>query len=348
MRQLCLALSLITLFSILRAQAQTLQILDSHPPTSIRGLSAVILSDKRGALPPVIWASGSGGTIGRSIDGGLHWTWIKVPGYEKRDFRDIHAIDTLKAVIMGVDTPAVILRTIDGGNTWDLSFKDPAPGMFLDAMDFSSIAKPFGYVIGDPVPTATGNRFYMAMTEDEGIHWTPLAAAFRPLADSGEGCFASSGTNVKLILDSPHAYAFVSGGPVSRLFLDQGVQQLPLLQGAVSTGANSIATFKYQWMVVGGDFAHDTISSGNCLYSTDAGKHWAIPHTPPHGYRSCVLHLWGQTWLCCGTSGVDVSEDNGDNWRQISKESFHVATYPGTGNTVWLAGARGRVAALQF
>jgi len=121
--------------------AQQIKILNTGTKTSIRGLSVV--NDK------IIWLSGSNGMIGKSIDSGNTWKWIQVKGFEKTDFRDIEAFDENIAVIMGVDAPAYILRTIDGGKTWKLVYENKTKGMFLDAMEFWN--EQSGIVIGDPV-----------------------------------------------------------------------------------------------------------------------------------------------------------------------------------------------------
>lgn len=302
------------------------QLVAARPGVSLRGLSSPSAT--------VVWTSGSGGTVGRSVDAGNHWTWISVPGYARRDFRDIYAYDSNTAVVIAVDTPAVILRTSDGGVNWLPVLFDDTPGMFLDAMDFMG-AK--GIVVGDPV----GGRFYLAMTQDSGRTWLPFSDGIRPAADSGEGCFASSGTNIRLLLQDGLPYAFVSGGPVSRLFTGSAVVRLPVLQGAVSTGANSIGISGPHWIIVGGDFAHDSTRAGNCLISSDGGAHWRAPASGPFGYRSCVVHLSGPSWLCCGTSGVDFSGDNGEHWVSSLKQSYNVAVR--SGRWVFMAGAHGRV-----
>lgn len=324
-------------FGTLTASAQ-LTITEQFPHASLRGLCAVNEN--------VIWVSGSNGTIGRSIDGGVTWTQVPVPGFAGRDFRDIHAFDDHTAVIMGIDTPAVILHTADAGAHWMVALRDATPGMFLDAMDFT---EDMGIVVGDPVKTTTGNRFYLAITTNGGRNWHPTRNG--PVADSGEACFASSGSNIHEVMDADFGYpVFVSGGTKSRLLQtgSSSGDSLPLLQGATSTGANSIDAYRRRWIVVGGDFQRDTLTAGNCTYSTDLGQHWLIPHTPPHGYRSCVIHITGDTWLCCGTSGIDISKDGGDHWALISKESFHVAAYSGSGKYVILAGAKGRIARLDW
>ncbi len=70
------------------------------------------------------------------------------------------------------------------------------------------------------------------------------------------------------------------------------------------------------------------------------------PKVPPSGYRSCVEYLQKDKWITCGLNGVDISEDNGMNWKTISKESFHVCRKAKKGNAVYFAGNGGRVASL--
>lgn len=315
----------------------SIQLLTTGPHTSLRGLSAV--NDK------IIWVSGSAGTIGKSIDGGNTWTWITVPGYEKRDFRDIEAFDAKTAIIMAIDTPADILKTIDGGKNWKLVYENTTPGMFLDAMEFRNNTS--GIVIGDPI----NGKFFIAQSFDGGDSWQDAHDLALPKADSGEGCFASSGTNVRNL--DRHRACFVSGGPSSHLFIRDKAIDLPILQGKSTTGANSVAVKDYRTLhggqhliVVGGDFAKDTLREKNCVLTNDGGKTWIRPTTPPHGYRSCVEYIGGNNVLCCGTSGVDISYDNGMNWHQLATSGFHVCRQAKKGKTTFLAGSGGRIAKL--
>ena len=329
---------LIKIFSILfilttafDGHAQTAQIntLVSGNKVSIRGLSVV---NKQ-----LIWASGNNGNVARSVDGGKNFDWIKVIGYEKRDFRDIEAFDENTAIIMGVDAPAIILKTIDGGKSWKKVLDDSTKGMFLDAMDFSDINN--GVVIGDPID----QRVYLSKTSDQGNTWKRLESNDYANKD-GEAFFASSGTNIKLI---GKQVAFVSGGKSSRLFYSNKWYDIPLLQGKESTGGNSIAVNHGDAVVVGGDFSKDTITAGNCVL-INLGKDliFTQPQTAPHGYRSCVIYLSKNVLVACGTSGVDLSKDGGKNWELISKESFHVVQKAKKGESVYLAGSNGRIAKL--
>jgi len=319
--------------------SQSVQLLQSGMKTSIRGMSVV--------TNLVIWVSGSNGTIGKSTDGGNTWQWNIVDGFEKRDFRDIYAFDSNTAIIMAVAEPAHILKTVDGGKNWKVVFTDTTKGMFLDAMDFSDT---FGVVIGDPV----NGKFFRAYTTDAGETWQKQdmrADAYTSF--EGEAFFAASGTNIKVVPDKVIKMAgllMVSGGKRSRLFINEESKDLPLSAGKETTGANSIDYFNKRAAIVGGDFASDTLQTGNCvLLKFDKKKiDFKTPDIPPHGYRSCVIYVSKNRLVACGTSGVDISNDGGNRWQLISKEDFHVCQKARSGKTVFLAGSNGRIARLIF
>ena len=339
------------------AQQPTIKILESGKRISIRGLSVV--------TDNIIWASGSGGSVARSTDGGNSFTWMKVPGYEKTDFRDIEAFDKNTAIIMGITNPAVILKTTDGGENWKKVFEDTTKGAFLDAMNFSDNHKQ-GLIVGDPLDGM--HTPYLLYTEDKGNSWKKIHNNIHnpiEMAD-GESFFASSGTNLAITGNFPW-WVLVSGGKSSNgyvlyknnedkewnYYTKGSPYHFPIIQGGQSTGANSIALHSskgnlYYGVSVGGDFSKDTISSNNCALFFMHGELYDIkqPKTFPHGYRSCVIYLDEKNLLTCGTSGIDISKDGGNNWELISKESFHVCQKAKKGKAVFLAGGNGRIAKL--
>ena len=65
---------------------------------AFRGLSVV--NEK------VVWASGTGGTVIRTIDAGKTWDVITVPDAGKLDFRDIEAFDVNTAYILSIGNGA--------------------------------------------------------------------------------------------------------------------------------------------------------------------------------------------------------------------------------------------------
>lgn len=312
--------------------AQSVEVLQEGKGVSLRGLSVV--SDR------VAWVSGSKGTVAKTLDSGKTWQWMTVQGFEKIDFRDIEAFSETEALIMGVAAPAYILRTVDGGSSWQVVYENRDTTMFLDAMEFWN--EQSGIVLGDPQQ----GKFYIARTFTGGRQWQTIPEQNYPPALKGEACFASSGTNIRRW--GKKGAAFVTGGKRSRLFINDRKIDLPILQGKESTGANSLAIKKQKRiLVVGGDFNQRNDTTGNCIISPNAGKSWYRPATPPAGYRSCVEYIQQSDWITCGLSGVDFSKDDGNTWKSISTTGFHVCRKAKTGSQVYLAGSNGRIGKLK-
>ena len=312
-------------------EAQTVKMLNSGSKASLRGLS-VVSND-------VVWVSGSAGSVGRSVDGGETWKWTTVKGFEKTDFRDIEAFDKNTAIIMGIASPAYILKTTDGGDSWKVVYENKDTSMFMDAMEFWN--EQSGIVIGDPI----GDKIFIARTFDGGETWRGIPTENNPTADKGEAFFASSGTNVRKLNKSEAV--FVSGGLRARMFIRDKKIEMPILQGKESTGSNSIAVKDKNCMiVVGGDFTAKDDTTKNCVITLDGGESFTEPSVGPHGYRSCVEYLGKKNWISCGLNGVDYSTDEGQHWAWISKDSFHAVRKAKKGKAVYFSGGGGRIGKL--
>jgi len=88
----------------------------------------------------VAWASGTGGTVLRTTDGGDHWTRCATPDAAKDgatlDFRGIQAFDAQTAIVMssGPGDKSRLYKTTDGCKSWVLLFTNPdAPNGFWDS-----------------------------------------------------------------------------------------------------------------------------------------------------------------------------------------------------------------------
>lgn len=307
--------------------AQQIELLNSGSKSSLRGLCVV---DEN-----IVWASGSNGTVLKSTNGGKSFETIAVKGFEKRDFRDIEAFDSNTAIIMAIAEPAQILKTIDGGKTWNIVFTDSTKGMFLDAMYFKDDKN--GIVIGDPI----NNKTFLAITSDGGNSWQTQSHT-NAMAE-GEAFFASSGSNI--FLHKKDRF-IVSGGKHSNLYYNEQKFEIPINKGLESTGANSISVYKNIAIIVGGDFKKDADTTGNCVLFNLKTKQFIQPTTHPSGYRSCVIQLHKGFAITCGINGVDISNDNGLNWKNISKEGFHVVAKAKKGKAIFFAGSKGKIAKL--
>ena len=314
--------------------SQDIIMLTSGQKTSLRGLSVV--DDN------IVWTSGSNGMVGKSLDGGNFFRWMQVSGYEKRDFRDIEALDSSIALIMAVSEPALILKTYDGGKSWKKVFEDTTTGMFLDAMDFDGAN---GVVVGDPIL----DKVFLSQTTNFGDTWfVRKNKANDILMEKGEAFFASSGSNIKMSGTKKRQsdFFYVSGGMQSRFFVADKSFPLPLQKGKASTGANSVDYFssKKKGIIVGGDFANDKRKDSSCiLFSLNKNPVFTLPETPLNGYRSAVCYITDAEIIACGTSGIDLSVDGGKNWKLISDIGFHVVKKAKKGTAVFFAGSNGRI-----
>ncbi|GAC1314827.1 MAG: YCF48-related protein [Mucilaginibacter sp.] len=320
---------------ISNVKAQTIIPLEQGKATSIRGLSVV--NDN------VAWVSGSKGHIAITRDGGKTWLWQQVKGFENADFRDIEAFSDKEVVIMSSGTPALILTTIDGGENWQVKYRNNDTAFFLDAMDFSDYRR--GYILGDPID----NKFLLLETKDAGESWRKVKNM--PLALLGEAAFAASGT---CLLASVHDLLIVSGGTRSHLLTTNFKHRkwratpLPLKQGKSSQGAFSIATNRKILVVVGGDYQYDKQPDSTACYSTDWGLTWHLSGTPPAGFQSCVEYIRHEIFVSTGTPGSNISLDGGKTWKKIDDDSYNVCRKAKHGKLVLFAGNDGKIGVLKM
>jgi len=327
----CLLFILITSTFV---KAQSITPLQQGKPTSIRGLSVV---DDH-----VAWVSGSRGYFAITNDGGKTWNWQQVKGYEKSDFRDVEAFSATEAVIMSSGTPALILKTIDGGATWQEKYRNTDTTYFLDAMGFFGTE---GWILGDPIK----NKFLLLLTPDRGKTWNSFINA--PSSATGEAAFAASGTCLRTI---GRDIFIVSGGSVANFITSNSkdkkwlITPIPLTKGKSSEGAFSIAKGKNSLVIVGGDYSKDKRRDSTACYSTDKGVIWQLAETPPVGFQSSVEYIDRNTFISTGTPGSNITTDGGKTWTKIDDISYNVCRKAKHGKLVLLAGDRGKIGILKM
>ena len=322
---------------MINASAQKVTLLQQGRAVSIRGLSVV--NDK------VAWVSGNKGYVAVTKDAGKTWSWQQVRGFEQSDFRDIEAFSDKEALIMSSGTPALILKTTDGGANWQVKYRNRDTSVFLDAMDFHG---KYGCAMSDP----SNNHFVLFETTDKGNTWKAREMAKSPLARNDEAAFAASGTCLNIFdngLIKSNSILMVTGGSVANMIqahIDEkkwSTQQLPIAQGRSSAGAFSVATNGKNWVVVGGDYQRDTRTDSTACYSNDAGKTWKIAKVAPT-FLSCVQHIDGKIYLATGTAGTYLSKDEGLTWTKIDGGSYNVCIKTQHGKLTLLAGGNGKIA----
>ncbi len=333
---------LLLLVSVANAQLEKLPV----PTTaSLRGLSVVSEN--------IVWASGTGGTVLRTVDAGKNWSVMTVPGAEKLDFRGIRAFDESIAVIMSSgkaeDGQARIYRTNDAGKTWKQVYEQKTPGIFFDAIAFWDPRH--GIVLSDPVE----NHFALFITEDGGVTWKQLPSSALPASLPNEGGFAAS--NSCLVVQGEKNVWFASGGAkVARVFRsnDRGkswsVAETPMHPANASTGIFSLAFQDAKnGIAVGGDYAHPESSDlPNVMRTQDGGKTWqAGDPTKPLGiYLSSVAglrNMGGPGFVAVGINGMLTSAD-GRGWTRIGEENLNsVLVTEVSASEAWAVGPKGTV-----
>ena len=315
---------------------------------SLRGLC---IANKK-----VIWASGTNGSIAKSVDEGNTFEWVQVKGYEHRDFRSIYAWNDQEAIIVAIAAPAIILKTKDGGNIWEKVYENNDTAMFLDAIYFKDANN--GIVVGDPIK----NVPFILKSTNAGSSWSQIEDGyFVDSLQKGEAFFASSNTNIAHSLQDEF---LITGGLTSRLWINGKPNLLPIVQGLKSTGANSIAVSPDQnyIAIIGGDFANDTNSNKNfVLYqkiasTKSSGNNYSMQpllnllsnEINTIGYKSCIKFIDNQTLIACGTSGIAISKNRGHLWEKISTQGFHTLQKQPFTNKVFFAGRGGRIAYLTL
>jgi photosystem II stability/assembly factor-like uncharacterized protein len=291
----------------------------------------------------VIWASGTGGTVIRSADGGATWERLAVPDSESLDFRDVDAVDDRTAYVLSVGNGELsrIYKTADAGLTWTLQFKSTDSRAFFDAMAFRDART--GFALGDSVD---GRMMVLATTD--GTRWTPVSGL--PPALPNEGAYAASGTNIAIVGEWTWIGTSASRVVRSR---DEGRtwEAVPTpIPSSASAGIFSIAFADRQHgIVVGGDYKVVSAAADNAAITDDGGATWTLVKGLG-GFRSAaaLVPSLPATVVAVGPGGADVSSDRGRTWSAIPGPGFHTLTAVRGSRILWAAGENGSVGRLQF
>jgi len=337
----------------------------SHSVASLRGIYSVDST--------VAWASGADGTVLRTYDGGKQWeNCASPPQGEKLDFRGVWAWSKERAIVLssGTGDQSRLYLTDDGCKTWRLLATNPDANGFWDAV---TAGDPEIFTIfGDPVEgrfriyevyyvrnMATGR------TDAELVPFEQHKAEWQikdfPASLPGEGAFAAS--NSCFLLLGYGSLAFGTGGPSGPRFIANRIvpighgddfqsawyaSSVPLAKGE-SAGVFAIhfrENKSWNWKVgvaVGGDYKKPDEASGSAAYTTDSGKTWLPAIQLPHGYRSAVTYDdKSALWITVGPNGVDLSADDGKNWRPMpgkpeTNNDWNAISLP------FVVGSRGRI-----
>ena len=190
------------------------------------------------------------------------------------------------------------------------------------------------------------------MTRDGGQHWEKVPCSVLPEGIDGEGAFAASNTNIKIIGDT--TWVATTNG---RIFYstDKGqsweVVQTPVINKEATEGIYSIDFYDENFgFAIGGDYTQPKNNTSNKAITNDGGKTWQlVADGSEPAYMSCVQFVpntKGVALVAIGFNGISYSKDKGTTWKKMSNEGFYTLRFKN--DTVAYAAGKGRISKLIF
>lgn len=262
-------------------------------------------------LDDIAWICGANGTVIRTINGGTTWDSKKVPGAEQLDFRDIKAFDMNTAYVMSVGNAehSRIYKTNDGGKNWNLQLQGQHQSEFFNCMAFWN--QNHGLVLSDPV----GGKFTLYETQN-GDTWSAISQDGMPMALTGEGAFAASGSCMT-VSGKEHVW-FGTGVNTARVFCSKdggfnwSVSETPIKKDTKSSGIFSI-TFSdvNNGMISGGDYSAPELGGSNLAITNNGGSTWQLVEIAPQYYWSAIsLSTDKKNYMVVGSTHIGYAATN--------------------------------------
>lgn len=296
----------------------------------------------------VVWASGTGGTFLRTVDGGAEWHVGEVPGADSLQFRDVHAVSPDEAYLLSIGSgdASRIYRTVDRGDTWEMQFISDRSEAFFDCFAFWDDGA--GIAFSD----AVDGRFPILRRTGADEMWRYVEDA--PSAQPNEGGFAASGTCVVTLGEN---VALIGTGNADQARVlrsaDRGRSWSAADVPVHSREAAGIATLAFRdslrGAALGGDIANPDTLTRNVAVTSDGGRTWA-PATPTP-LRSAV---YGAAYapdasllVAVGPGGAVYSTDHAASWTTLDSLA-HWGIDFGSRSTAWMVGPEGRISKITF
>ncbi len=247
--------------------------------------------------------------------------------------------------MLSVESPALLFKTGSQGKM-ELVYKEEGEGVFYDSLIFWDDR--IGIAIGDTVDGCLS----IIITRDGGNSWTKLPCDLLPDGIAGEGAFAASNSNIKV--QGKQVWIGTTEGRVyhsADLGATWEIQQTPIIHEAPTQGIYSMDFYdENMGFAFGGDYTSPESSEKNKIITHDGGKTWQlIADGMGPGYKSCVQFVpnsQGKGLVAIGFTGISYSADGGENWKDLSGESFFTLRF--LNDSVAYAAGRNRIAKLVF
>ena len=253
----------------------------------------------------VIANAGSPANILLTRDGGATWRIVYSNDHADAFIDGVDFWNSKEGVMYGdpIDGKMVLLRTSDGGETWEMLPDEGRPQLSTGEASFAASGTGVRCLPNDKIYVVSGGvKSRLFYSSNKGKTWT------------------------------------VSETPIIQGEQGTGIFSFAILnRNAVGERSDS-----ERIIIVGGDFQKPQAADKHIFYSDDGGKSWIKPAKSTGGYRECVEEI-DRTLYATGPYGTDVSDDRGVTWNEFSKEGFHVVRKARSGSLVIFAGGKGKV-----
>lgn len=322
--------------------SQTVTQFSTLPKLSIRALEVV---NER-----TVWFAANRGVWGYTEDSGKTWKIdsVKIDSIYPQ-FRSMSVLNDSTVLLLGIASPAYLLKTTNKGKTWKVVYTNTHPKAFFDSMIFTD--KKNGYALGDPID----GHITLIKTTDAGDTWKKVDGDKIPTMQEGEACFATSNTNIDAY---KNMLWFVTGGKRSRLFYSSNLgtsfltHETPLPQGETMTGIFSFDFFNENLGVIaGGNYDRTDSSIVSLALTKDGGKTWTKLKGKTPFFGSCVRFKNINEIYITGHDGTFSYNLKTKNLTEIKDNSetlkYYTLRFSPSGKVCWMAGANGRIARLN-
>ena len=315
-----------------------------HQSLSIRAID--IIDENK------ICFAANNGVFGYSDDAGKTWylDTINIQNYTPQ-FRSIEVLNDSTILILSIDSPAYLLKTINKGRDWKIVYENHEKGVFFDAMKAKNGNEI--WAIGDPV----NNSPYLIYSNNAGDTWQKYDARNLPSVEKNEAFFAASNSNLSYFNDEVY---LVSGGSTSKLIQvntkakSYSIKKLPFTISGNMTGAYSLDLFnKNNFAISGGNYDKNDKEFMPFYYTNDGGKSFKTLDIQENFFGSCVKYLNKNELYVTGHRGtyyinlkkkkvIELKDKEGN------KLNFHTLRISDNKKKIILAGANGRIASIDL
>jgi photosystem II stability/assembly factor-like uncharacterized protein len=284
---------------------------------------------------------GSKGDFGFTSDGGKTWStkYITYQDSILPHFRSF-AKNGDAFFALSIANPALLYKLSQTKTA--LLYTESHKKVFYDALQFFDDGI-HGIAVGDPIDDCAS----IILTCDGGSTWSKIPCTNLPKFTDGEAFFAASNTNIKTI---GNTVWIASGGKKSRILKSNDfgetwqIFETPIIQGEGSQGIYSIDFYdKNNGIAIGGDYSKPAANKANKAITKDGGKTWTlVADNQNPTYKSCVQYVPntnGKEIFAVGKTGVSYSNDSGNTWKEVSKDSYYTIQFVDK-NTAWLSGSQ--------